>query len=115
MNFYGSTMETLIIRMFTMTGHHSKFHLSDLLLIIAIYFGDATLFSLTRHFDRCQEPGTRPKNSLMSLYVTCKSSVAYFGVEKECFPFFYLKRHVSLRFLIDRRMTRRITFLALVF
>ena len=32
---------------------HSKFHLSDLLMI-AVYFGNATPYSLTRHFDRRQ-------------------------------------------------------------
>ena len=31
--------------------------------------GGATPFSLTRHFDGHQAPGTRPKNSLMSLSV----------------------------------------------
>ena len=51
---FGSTVEVLIIQMFTMTWYlrkresgHSKFHLSDLLLTIAVYFGDATPFSLT--------------------------------------------------------------------
>ena len=37
---------------------HSKFHLSDLLMIM-VYFGDATPFSLARHFDGRQAPGTR--------------------------------------------------------
>ena len=40
---------------------HSKFHLSDLLMIV-VYLGDATSFSLTRHFDGRQAPGKRPKN-----------------------------------------------------
>ena len=44
---------------------HSKVHLLDLLMI-SVYFGDAILFSLTRHFDGCPVPVTRPKNSLMS-------------------------------------------------
>ena len=72
---FGSTGEALIIKMFTMTGRprerrsvHSKFHFSDLLMI-AVYFGDAMPVSLTRHFDGRQAPSTRPKNSLMSLYV----------------------------------------------
>ena len=44
---------------------HSKFHLSDLLLMIAVYIGNATPFSFTRHFNGHQVPGTWPKNSLM--------------------------------------------------
>ena len=36
-------------------------------LMITVYFGDVTPFSLTRHLDGHQVPGTRPKNSLMSL------------------------------------------------
>ena len=69
-------MEVLIIRMFTMTGRqrereretgHSKFLLSDFLLMTVVYFGDATPFSLTRNFNSHQVPGTRPKNSLTSL------------------------------------------------
>ena len=59
-------MEALIIRIFTMTGRprgreadHSKFHLSDFLFMIAVYLGDATPFSLTRHFDSSQAPGQR--------------------------------------------------------
>ena len=72
---FGSTVEALIIRMFTMTGRprekergvsHSKFHLSNVLMI-AVYFGDAILFSLSRHFDGHQTPGVKSKNSLMSL------------------------------------------------
>ena len=54
--------------MFTMTGHprvigagHSKFHLSDL-LIIAVNLGDATPVFLTRQFDGRRAQGTRPKN-----------------------------------------------------
>ena len=46
---------------------HSKFYLSDLLLMIGVYFGDATPFSLTRYFNSHQAPDIRPNNSLMSL------------------------------------------------
>ena len=39
---------------------HSKFHLSDL-LVIAVYFGDVVLFSLARHFDDRPAQGTKHK------------------------------------------------------
>ena len=72
---------------------HSKFHLSDLLLMTTVYFGEATPFSLTRHFDNCQTPDKRINLChLMSFLVTCESSFTYFCVVKRIsFPFSIFK------------------------
>ena len=98
---FGSIMEALIRWMFTMTRHprerragHSKFHLSDLLLTIVVSFGDANPFSLTRHFNGCQAPGTKPKNSLISLLVIPNTLWIFIGILLDCkknwFYFFYI-------------------------
>ena len=131
---FGSTVEALIIRMFTMTGRrrkrerererererkragHCKFHLSDHLLMIEVYFSDATPFSLTRYFDGRQSPGTRPKNSLISLCVILSNLWIFNGIllgcKKSVFLFLYLKRHVWFQYLNNLWVTRKITLIA---